>query len=73
MLINATAHLVQSDDRRLMVVAFRGTPPLDLITWSRNADVYPEAMASVAKGSGGREPFQVHAGFYRNVRTIRQT
>jgi hypothetical protein len=71
MLINATAHLVQSQDRRLMIVAFRGTPPLDLITWFLNADVYPEAMASVANASGHREPFQVHAGFYRNVRLIR--
>jgi len=71
MLINATAHLVQSEDRRVAVVAFRGTPPLDLITWFLNADVYPEAMASVANASGDREPFQVHAGFYRNVRMIR--
>jgi len=71
MLINATAHLVQSEDRRVVVVAFRGTPPLDLITWFLNADVYPEAMASAATTSGDSEPFQVHAGFYRNVRTIR--
>jgi len=71
MLINATAHIVQSADRRLAVVAFRGTPPLDLITWFLNADVYPEAMASVADAAGDRKPFQVHAGFYRNVRMIR--
>lgn len=71
MLINASAHLVQSQDGRVVVLAFRGTPPLDLISWFLDADVYPETMVAAATSSGEVEPYEVHAGFYRNVRVIR--
>jgi hypothetical protein len=72
MLINSTAHLVQSRDGRVVIVAFRGTPPLDLISWFLDADTYPETMASGADSHGGdSRPYEVHAGFYRNVRVTR--
>lgn len=72
MLINSTAHLVQSEDGRVVIVAFRGTPPLDLISWFLDADVYPEQIAAVAAHDGtAAKPYQVHAGFYRNVRITR--
>jgi hypothetical protein len=70
MLINSTAHLVQSHDGRVVILAFRGTPPLDLISWFLDADVYPETMAAVPT-NGDNAPYEIHAGFYRNVRIIR--
>ena len=71
MLIRSTAHVVQSHDGRVVIVAFRGTPPLDLISWFLDADTAPERMASVVADGGDRRPFEVHAGFYRNVRITR--
>jgi hypothetical protein len=72
MLIRATAHIVQSRDGRIAIVAFRGTPPLDIISWLLDADVSPEKAAIATDGD---EPpdvgYDVHAGFYRNVRIIR--
>ena len=72
MLIRATAHVVQSRDGRVAIVAFRGTPPLDMISWLLDADVSPEKVAIAADSA---EPpdvgYDVHAGFYRNVRIIR--
>lgn len=70
MLINSTAHVVQSRDGRVVVVAFRGTPPLDLISWFLDADVYPERVAAAPGERRGRDS-TVHAGFYRNVRMTR--
>lgn len=68
MLINSTAHLVQSHDGRVAVLCYRGTPPLDLVSWFLDADVYPERI----RVSGAEESaFDVHAGFYRNVRITR--
>lgn len=72
MFIRATAHLIQSSDGQVVIVAFRGTPPLDLISWFLDADVYPEKVAAAAGHQGdSAEPYEVHAGFYRNVRVIR--
>lgn len=72
MLISSTAHLVQSEDGRVVVLAYRGTPPLDLISWFLDADVYPERIAAVTSGDdGATKPYDVHAGFYRNVRITR--
>ena len=72
MLINSTAHIVQSHDGRAVLLMFRGTPPLDLISWFLDADIYPEKIAAVAAGSeGAATPYDVHAGFYRNVRITR--
>lgn len=72
MLISSTAHLVQSEDGRVVVLAFRGTPPLDLVSWFLDADVYPERVAAVGSpAEGSAAPYDVHAGFYRNVRITR--
>jgi hypothetical protein len=72
MFINSTAHLVQSRDGRVVIVAFRGTPPLDLLSWFLDADIYPEKVATAADNNGGEDrPYEVHAGFYRNVRVTR--
>jgi hypothetical protein len=72
MLIRATAHLIQSSDGQVVIVAFRGTPPLDLVSWFLDADLYPEKVAAAADHQAtSPEPYEVHAGFYRNVRMIR--
>jgi hypothetical protein len=68
MLIRSTAHLVQSADGKVVVLCYRGTPPLDLIGWLLDADVAPERIALTAES---QQTFEVHAGFYRNVRVTR--
>jgi hypothetical protein len=68
MLIRSTAHLVQSADGKVVVLCYRGTPPLDLISWLLDADVAPERIALTAES---KQTFEVHAGFYRNVRVTR--
>src|SRR5262249_54120037 len=67
MFICSTAHLVQSKCGRVVILAYRGTEPVNFINWLTDADVHPE---KVTLGPGGA-PFTVHAGFYRNVRATR--
>jgi hypothetical protein len=69
MLIRANAFLVQSVDGRVAILCFRGTGPTDLINWLVDVDVDPEKVP-ISFGDEKRE-FEVHAGFYRNVRAIR--
>ncbi len=69
MLIRATAFLVQSDDGRVAILCFRGTGPTDLINWLVDIDVDPEKVP-ISFDRADRA-FEVHAGFYRNVRAIR--
>ena len=67
MFICSTAHLVQSQCGRVVVLSYRGTEPTNLINWLTDADVHPE---KVSLGPDHRT-FRVHAGFYRNVRATR--
>ena len=67
MFICSTAHLVQSKCGRALVLSYRGTEPVNLVNWLTDADVHPE---KVSLGANARA-FQVHAGFYRNVRATR--
>ena len=69
MFICSTAFLVQSDDGRVAVLAYRGTEPINFVSWLTDLDVYPERVPF----SFGADPatFDVHAGFYRNVRSTR--
>lgn len=69
MFIRSTAHVVQSADGRVVVVCYRGTEPMSLINWLTDADVYPEKVRFAFPGSD--EGYDVHAGFYRNVRATR--
>ena len=39
MFIRSTAFLIQSADGRVVILCYRGTPPLDLISWLLDADV----------------------------------
>lgn len=68
MFIRSTAHVVQSADGRVVIVAYRGTEPMSFINWLTDADVYQEKVRlAVADG----HDIKVHAGFYRNVRATR--
>ncbi|HET9441984.1 MAG TPA: hypothetical protein VFO65_01605, partial [Acidimicrobiales bacterium] len=70
MFISSTAFLVQSEDGRVVVLAYRGTEPFNFVAWLTDADVYPERVP-FAFGPSGDTRFDVHAGFYRNVRSTR--
>jgi hypothetical protein len=69
MLIRATAFLVQSDDGRVAILCFRGTGPTDLINWLVDIDIDPEKVP--ISFPDAKKEFEVHSGFYRNVRAIR--
>ncbi|MGH9627140.1 MAG: lipase family protein [Bryobacteraceae bacterium] len=68
MSIRSTAFLVQSKDGRVVILCYRGTEPLNPLTYLTVSDVYPEKLRFSVGAEG---PFDVHAGFYRNVRATR--
>lgn len=69
MLIRSTAYIVQSKDGRVVILCYRGTPPLDLISWALDAEIEPEQIDIGREGDPIRG--DVHGGFYRNVRASR--
>jgi hypothetical protein len=69
MFIRSTAHVVQSEDGRVVILCYRGTEPMSLVNWLTDADVYPERVLLPFPGTDG--DFTIHAGFYRNVRATR--
>jgi len=69
MLIRSTAYIVQSKDGRVVILCYRGTPPLDLISWALDAEIEPEQVDIGRTGDPLRG--EVHGGFYRNVRATR--
>lgn len=69
MLIRATAQLVQSQDGRVVILCFRGTELLDVINWLADLDISPGPAPLALPGTLGL--FDVHGGFYRNLRSIR--
>ena len=68
MLLRSTAYIVQSKDGRIVILCYRGTPPLDLISWALDAEIEPEQVDIGRAGDPLRG--DVHGGFYRNVRAI---
>ena len=66
MFVASTAHVIQSEDGRVVVVAFRGTEPVNLINWLTDVDT---AQQKVRLDQDA--PIDVHPGFYRNIRAIR--
>ncbi len=65
--IVAAGFLVQSQDGRVVVLAYRGTRPFDVANWMTDADLH---NGTVTVRVGGTD-YPVHPGFYRNVRSIR--
>lgn len=79
MFIRSTAYVVQSEDRRIVIVCYRGTEPANVINWLTDTDVTPSWVPFVFPAGGGQGPLSsdavkksaVHGGFYRNVRATR--
>src|SRR5512144_1183856 len=69
MYISSTAFLVQSSDGRVVILCYRGTEPVNFINWLTDADVHPDKIAIPFETPPGT--FEVHGGFYRNVRATR--
>ncbi len=67
--LTSTAYLVQSEDGRVAILCYRGTPPTSLVTWVTDFQVEPVKVQVPAPSGAGSG--QVHAGFYRNVRSTR--
>lgn len=67
MFICSTAFLIQSKDGRVAILCYRGTEPLNFISWLTDADVEPERI----NYQFGDPCASVHGGFYRNVRATR--
>lgn len=73
MFIRSTAFLIQSRDGSVVILAFRGTAPTDLVNWLIDADVHPDRIAFPfpRTEAADADTYAVHAGFYRNVRATR--
>jgi len=69
MFIRSTVFVVQSRDGRVVIVSYRGTEPANIVNWLTDIDINPEKVALPFPGSDGE--FDVHGGFYRNVRATR--
>lgn len=67
MSIASTAFVVQSADGRVVILCYRGTPPLNLINWFTDSDVSPSMVEFPLRGGVGHG-YGLHAGFYRNTR-----
>lgn len=65
--IVASGFVVQSEDGRVVILAYRGTEPFDVASWLTDADLHNGPVSLLV---GGTE-CAVHPGFYRNVRAIR--
>lgn len=69
MFIRSTAYVIQSQCGRLVTICYRGTEPTNAVNWLTDADVNPEKVTF--EFAGQRDAFEVHGGFYRNVRSTR--
>jgi hypothetical protein len=67
--LTSTSYLLQSKDGRLVILCYRGTPPTSLITWLTDLEIDP--VKAKMPGPKGSVEYEVHAGFYRNVRSTR--
>ncbi|MGW5863910.1 lipase family protein [Streptomyces sp. NPDC055239] len=65
--VTSAAYLLQDKDRRVVILCYRGTQPEDIISILTDADVRPETLRVDLDG----ERYEVHAGFYRNMRASR--
>lgn len=69
MFIRSTAHLIQSSDGSVVILAYRGTEPTNLVNWLTDGDVHPDKIAF--RFADAADLYAIHAGFYRNVRATR--
>jgi hypothetical protein len=65
MFIYSTAFIVQSADRKVVIIAYRGTETANFLNWLTDVQVIAQEPAKIRLNF---HPVDVHAGFYRNVR-----
>jgi len=65
--IVSSGFLIQSDDGKVAILAYRGTEPFTLANWLTDADIHSEQVTIDVGG----EALTVHPGFYRNLRATR--
>ncbi|WP_239375063.1 lipase family protein [Frankia sp. Cj5] len=73
MFIYSTAFIVQSIDRKVLILAYRGTEPANILNWFTALDVTAQDHRKARldfdpDDNRPGEPFDVHMGFYRNTR-----
>lgn len=68
MLVCSTTYVVQSKNKDVVIVAYRGTEFANILSWLVGIDVHARDNVVLELGSSG---YEVHAGFYRNVRATR--
>ncbi|WP_438032223.1 lipase family protein [Sorangium sp. So ce204] len=61
LLTDTRAYLVQSEDKKMCILCFRGTGPLNIINWMSNASAKPDLLLSAG---------HVHGGFLGGVVTL---
>ncbi|WP_322761540.1 lipase family protein [Frankia sp. Cr2] len=74
MLISSTAAIVQSSDKRVVILAYRGTEPSNIMTWLTDVEIYAGDATKFRVSNprtGDSGALDLHAGFYRNVRATR--
>ena len=69
MLIRSTVFVVQSADRDVVILVYRGTDPSALLNWLTDMEIHAREPNLV--DLGGDRSYPVHAGFYRNQRSTR--
>jgi len=69
MLIRSTAFVVQSENRDVVILVYRGTEPSSLLNWFTDMEIHSREPSLIDLGDHGACP--VHAGFYRNIRATR--
>lgn len=65
--VASSGFLVQSEDGRVVILAYRGTEPFNVTSWMTDADLHNGPLPIEING----KCFEVHPGFYRNVRATR--
>jgi len=57
MFIRSTAYLIQSSDGSVVILAYRGTEPTNLVNWLTDADVHPDKIAfPFPRGANAADP-----------------
>lgn len=68
MLVCSTTYILQSRNRDVVIVAYRGTEFSNIISWLVDINVHARDQAVLELGRSG---YEAHVGFYRNVRATR--
>jgi predicted lipase len=67
MFIISTAYVIQSEDGKVVILAYRGTEPANFINWLTDVDLSPDKVKFTFNNQD--KLYDIHAGFYRNFRS----